>query len=81
MNHVLVSSVYNIVLFIKPLHLIHLSKMELLKEKNRTLKEMMNARLISSCLSQNLWGEAILSANCILNKLPRKKTKNTSYEL
>ena len=29
----LVSSVYSIVLFIKPLHLIHLSKMELLKGK------------------------------------------------
>ena len=42
---------------------------------------MMNARLISSGLSQNLWGEAILSANYILNKLPKKKTNKTSYEL
>ena len=33
MNHLLMSSVYSMVLFIKPLHLIHLSKMELLKEK------------------------------------------------
>ena len=42
---------------------------------------MMNAMLISSGLLQNLWGEAMLSANYILNKLPRKKTKKTPYEL
>ena len=28
-----------------------------------------------------MWGEAILSANYILNKLPKKKTNKTSYEL
>ena len=75
------SSVYSMVLFTKPLHLIHLSKMELLKEKNRTLKDMMNAMLISSGLLQNLWGEGMLFANYILNKLPRKKTKKTPHEL
>ena len=42
---------------------------------------MMNAMLISSGLPQNLCGETILSANYILNKLPRKKTKKTPYEL
>ena len=30
------------------------------ERKNRTLKDMMNAMLISSGLSQNMWGEAIL---------------------
>ena len=50
------------------------------KRKNRTLKEMINPILISFGLPQNLWGEAILSANYILNKLPRKKTKKTPYE-
>ena len=49
--------------------------------KNRTLKKMMNAMLISSGLPQNLWGEAILSANYILNKLPQKKLDKTPYEL
>ena len=29
------------------------------KQKNRTLKELMNAMLISSGLPQNMWGEAI----------------------
>ena len=50
------------------------------ERENRTLKDMMNAMLISSGLPQNLWGEAILSANYILNKLPKKKTNKTSYE-
>ncbi|KAA0036703.1 pol polyprotein [Cucumis melo var. makuwa] len=33
------------------------------ERKNRTLKEMMKAMLISSSLPQNLWGEALLTAN------------------
>ena len=37
------------------------------ERKNRTLKEMMNALLLSSGLPQNMWGEEILSANYILN--------------
>ena len=42
---------------------------------------MMNAMLISSGLPQNLWGEAILLANHILNKVPHKKKDKTPYEL
>jgi hypothetical protein len=42
---------------------------------------MMNAMLISSGLSQNLWGEAILSTYYILNKLPQKKLDKIPYEL
>jgi transposase InsO family protein len=37
------------------------------ERKNRILKEM----LISFGLPQNLWGEAVLFANYILNKLPQ----------
>ena len=51
------------------------------ERKNRTLKEMMNALLLSSGLPQNLWGEAILSANYILNQIPHKKTNKSPYEL
>lgn len=51
------------------------------ERKNRTLKEMMNAMLISSGLPQNLWGEAILSANYILNKIPHKTKDITPYEM
>ena len=51
------------------------------ERKNRTLKEMMNAMLISSGLHQNMWGEAILSAIYLLNKVPRKDEQKTPYEL
>ena len=51
------------------------------ERKNRTLKEMMNALLLSFGLPQNLWGEAILSANYILNRIPHKKTNKSSYKL
>ena len=47
------------------------------ESKNRTLKEMANAMLISSGLNQNMWGEAILSANYLLNKIPRKEKEET----
>ena len=36
---------------------------------------MMNAMLISSGLPQNMWGEAALTANYLLNKVPKKKAK------
>ena len=37
--------------------------------------------LVNSGLPQNMWGEAILSANYISNKVPRKKVDKTPYEL
>lgn len=51
------------------------------ERKNKTLKEMMNALLVSSDALDNLWGEAILTAYFLQNRLPRKKTKRTPYEL
>ena len=51
------------------------------ERKNRTLKEVMNALLLSYGLPQNMWGEAILSANYILNRIPHKKTNKSPYEL
>lgn len=51
------------------------------ERKNRTLKVMINAMLISSGAPQNLWREALLFANYILNKIPHKKLSQTPYEL
>ena len=51
------------------------------RKKKRTLKEMMNAMLVSSGTTLNLWGEAILSACHIQNRIPYKKTSKTPYEL
>ncbi|KAL1225865.1 Retrovirus-related Pol polyprotein from transposon TNT 1-94 [Cardamine amara subsp. amara] len=42
---------------------------------------MMNAMLQESGLPQNLWGEALLTTNYILNKIPHKVTGKTPYEL
>lgn len=54
---------------------------DIAERKNRTLKEMMNTMLLSSGLLQNLWGESILSANYILNKIPHKNKDETPYEI
>ncbi|CAM8966409.1 unnamed protein product [Rhodiola kirilowii] len=51
------------------------------ERKNRTIKEMMNAILHSSGLPQEMWGEAVLSANYLLNRIPRKKKEKSPYEL
>ena len=42
---------------------------------------MMNAMLVSSGAPMNLWGEAILTACHLQNKIPYKKTGKTLYEL
>ncbi|KAL0385036.1 UNVERIFIED_CONTAM: Retrovirus-related Pol polyprotein from transposon TNT 1-94 [Sesamum radiatum] len=42
---------------------------------------MMNAMLLSSGMPDNMWGEAVLSACYILNRVPHKKLDKTPYEL
>ncbi|KAK1407693.1 hypothetical protein QVD17_39315 [Tagetes erecta] len=51
------------------------------ERKNRTLKEMVNSMLSYSGLSEGFWGEAMLTACHLLNRIPNKRTKVTSYEL
>ena len=41
--------------------------------KKQTLIDMINSMLNSSGAPHNLWGEALLVANTILNRIPRKK--------
>ena len=41
----------------------------------------MNALMINSGSPRNLWGEAILTANKILNRVPHQKTQSIPYEL
>ena len=43
------------------------------ERKNRTLKEMMNSLLVSASAPDNLWGEAILYACYLQNRIPYKK--------
>ena len=51
------------------------------ERKNRTLKEMMDAMLLSSGLPQSMWGEAILSANYLLNRMIRNNKDVSSYKM
>ncbi|GJX02619.1 zinc finger, CCHC-type containing protein [Tanacetum coccineum] len=51
------------------------------ERKNRVLKEMDNSMLSYSGLSQGLWGEALLTACYLLNRVPNKRNRVTPYEL
>nr|MCH9869697.1 hypothetical protein [Serratia marcescens] len=42
--------------------------------------DMVNAMLTSSGAPKNLWGEALLSSNFILNRIPSKNKDKTPYE-
>ena len=42
---------------------------------------MCNAMLLSSGLPENMWGNAVLSANYLLNRIPRKNQEQTPFEL
>lgn len=44
------------------------------ERKNKTFKDMVNSMVNSYGLPHNMWGEALLTANIILNKIPHKKT-------
>nr|GEV87443.1 zinc finger, CCHC-type [Tanacetum cinerariifolium] len=51
------------------------------ERKNRALKKMVNSMLSYSGLSEGLWGEAMLTACYLLNRVPNKKNKTTPYEI
>lgn len=50
------------------------------EDKNRTMKDMMNMMLINLTFPQNIAGEAILTNDYFLNKVPRKKLDSKFYE-
>lgn len=51
------------------------------ERKNRVLKEMVNSMFSYSGLSQGFWGEPMLTACYLLNRVPNKRNKVTPYEL
>ncbi|GJX38523.1 zinc finger, CCHC-type containing protein [Tanacetum coccineum] len=51
------------------------------ERKNRVIKEMVNSMLSYLGLSQELWGEAMLTAYYLLKRVPNKRNKITPYEL
>jgi hypothetical protein len=52
----------------------------LVERKNRTLVDMVNAMLLNAKLPNNLWGEALLAACHIHNRVISKKLNVSSYE-
>ncbi|XP_066164242.1 cytochrome P450 714B2 isoform X1 [Oryza sativa Japonica Group] len=50
------------------------------ERKNRTLTEMVNAMLDTAGLSKEWWGEAILTACHVLNRIPTKHKEVTPFE-
>ena len=51
------------------------------KRKNRTLVDIVNVMILSAKLPFNLWGEALLIACHVHNRVPSKKIKVSPYEL
>ncbi|GJS40925.1 zinc finger, CCHC-type containing protein [Tanacetum coccineum] len=51
------------------------------ERKNRLLKEMVNSMLSYSGLGQEFYGEAMLTACYLLNRVPNKRNMITPYEL
>ena len=49
------------------------------KRKNRTHINLTNAMLVSSGAPKYFWGEAVLTANFVLNRVPHKKTFFNSF--
>lgn len=53
----------------------------LAERKNRTLVDMLNSMLVNAKLPSNLWGEALLTACHLHNRIPSRKSKVSPYEL
>jgi hypothetical protein len=58
----------------------HPNQMGLLNGKNRTLRDLVNAMLDCFGLSKSCWGEAILTAGIVLNRVSSSKGEITPYE-
>lgn len=53
----------------------------LAERKNRSLIEMTRCMLADANLNKKYWGEAVLTANCLQNRLPSRSIAKTPYEL
>ena len=51
------------------------------ERRNRTLKDMMRSMMCRSNLLEYLWGEAIKTANYILNRVPNKFVSKAPFAL
>nr|ABA97555.1 retrotransposon protein, putative, Ty1-copia subclass [Oryza sativa Japonica Group] len=51
------------------------------ERKNRTLTDLVNAMLDTAGLSKAWWGEALLTSNHVLNRVPNRNKDKTPYEI
>ena len=51
------------------------------ERKNRTIQEMANCLLIHANFQKTFWGEAVMTANFLQNRLPTSLIEKTPYEL
>ena len=51
------------------------------KRKNRTLLDMVRSMMVQTKLSISFWGDALMIAAYILNRVPSKSVPSTPYEL
>lgn len=51
------------------------------ERKNRTLMESARCMLLDAGLPHKYWGEAVMTANYIINRLPTSSNESTPYEL
>ena len=51
------------------------------KRRNRTLKDMVRSMISHSSLPESLWGDALMTAIYILNRVPTKAVAETPYKL
>jgi transposase InsO family protein len=51
------------------------------ERKNRTLTDLVNAMLDTAGLPKAWWGEALLTSNHVLNRIPNRNKDKTPYEI
>ena len=51
------------------------------KRKNRTLTKILNSMSLIAGIPTSFWGEAVLTANQILNRVPHAKLEKIPYKL
>ena len=55
--------------------------LQVIQTLGRSIQKSLNSMLISSGLNKNLWGEALLTACHILNRIPHKRTCLPPFEI
>ena len=53
----------------------------IIKQRNRTLMEMVGCMLALSSLLEFLWGDALKTTTYVLNQVPNKYMPKTLYEM